>query len=47
MDVLSVMFVQRTDGGRLVESLRKEEAIIADRAGYRVKLVEKAGSKLT
>ena len=47
MDVLSVMFVQRTDGGLLVEKLRKEEAVIAERAGYRVKIVEKAGTKLT
>ena len=47
LDVLSVMFVQRTEGGALVNCLRKEEAVISERAGYRVKLVERAGAKLT
>ena len=47
LDVISVMFVQRTEGGKLVDALRREEHVIAERAGYRVKLVEKAGSKLT
>ena len=30
-----------------MEALRREEQVIADRARYRVKLVEKAGFKLT
>ena len=47
MDVVSVMFVQRSEGGRLIEALKHEEQVKAERAGYRVKLVEKAGSKLT
>ena len=47
LDVISVMFVQRTEGGKLIDALRREEHVIAERAGYRVKLVEKAGSKLT
>ena len=41
------MFVQRTEGGNLIEALRNEEQVIAERAGYKVKLVEKTGSKLT
>ena len=47
MDVLSVMFVQRTKDGSLVDALRKEEQQISEKAGYRVKLVEKAGTKLS
>ena len=41
------MFVQRTEGGTLIEALRHEEQVISERAGYKVKLVEKAGTKLT
>ena len=42
----AVMFVQRTPGGTLVEKLRKEEEVITKQSKYRVKLVERAGSKL-
>ena len=36
MDIKSVLFVPRTDGGELLKRLRKKEADIAEITGYRV-----------
>ena len=46
LEVAAVMFVQRTEGGSLVTRLRKEEETLSQLSGYRVKMVERAGSKL-
>ena len=46
MEVAGVLFAPRTDGGRLVERLRQQEEIISKQCGHRVKIVERAGSKL-
>ena len=40
------MFVPRTQGGQLVRELQKEEDTIAEQSGYRVKLVEKGGTRI-
>ena len=46
LETASVMFVPRTTGGTLIEKLRHEEEVISVQAGYKVKLMEKGGTKL-
>ena len=46
MEVASVLFVPRSERGTLTERLRKEEEVISCQSGYRVKIVERGGTKL-
>ena len=46
LEVASVLSVQRTSNGVLAAAIREEETIISKQAGYRVKIVERAGKKL-
>ena len=41
------MFIPRTPGGILAEELRKNEEIISNQSGYKIKLVERSGTKIT
>ena len=47
LEIASLLFVARTEGGTLAEALREEEAVISKQSGYRVKIVERAGKKLS
>ena len=40
------MFIHRTNNGALVNDLGEEEGIISNQAGYKIKLLERAGRKL-
>ena len=46
LEIMAPMFVDRSDGGILLERLREVEAEMAGLTGYRIKLVEKNGVKL-
>ena len=45
-NVISVMFVPYTVGGELARRLREEESKLEDQTGYRIKIVERTGSRL-
>ena len=45
-EIKSVLFVPRTNGGELLRRLRKRETELAGIFGYRVKLVERAGTQI-
>ena len=47
LEIASVMFVQRTPNGVLAEGIRREEDTISRLSGHRVKIIEKAGRKLS
>ena len=47
LETAAVMFVQRTQDSSLVNMVRKEEETISKQAGYSVKVVERAGNKLS
>ena len=42
----SILFVPRTKGGELAKRLRKEEEVLAQVTGYKVKIVERSGKML-
>ena len=46
LDIMAPMFVDRSDGGILIERLREVESEMAGLTGYRIRLVEKNGVKL-
>ena len=46
MDTYSTLFVDRTSGGKLLESLKEKERTLAPLIGYNTKIVEKNGIKL-
>ena len=45
-EVMTVLFVPRTEGGRLMESLKHVEEKMTEETGYRFKLQEKTGLSL-
>merc|ERR1711954_478849 len=45
-EVVSVLFVPRTPHSELAKMIRKDEQTISKLAGYRIKIVERCGTKL-
>ena len=45
-NVKSVMFVPYTRGSKLAKRMREAESTLQDMTGYRLKIVERAGTKL-
>ena len=47
LEVAVVPFLQRTEDSSLANLIRQEEQVIAKQSGYMVKVVERAGQKLS
>ena len=45
-EVVATLFVDRTHNNLLLDKLKKEEELLTEITGYKVKLVEKNGTKL-
>merc|ERR1711954_380800 len=45
-EVISVLFVPRTPHSELAKLIRRDKQIISKLSGYRIKIIERCGSKL-